>query len=115
MLPSGAWKRHVSAPPDFTPGAMANLSTEEVREKIRERLRHIGEEATIKAGYSLQMRRYVDRPLREHVERQLLDGEPLAFAEDDALRRAAARLNQLEAFLVQRTDITGGMIEHAGH
>ena len=115
LLPSGAWKRHVSAPPDFTPGAMANLSTEEVREKIRERLRHIGEEATIKAGYSLQMRRYVDRPLREHVERQLLDGEPLAFAEDDALRRAAARLNQLEAFLVQRTDITGGMIEHAGH
>ena len=114
-LVSGGWTRHTSGPLELTPGQMANLSTEEVREKIRERLRHIGEQATIKAGYSLQVRRYVDRPLREHVEQQLLDGEPLAFAEDAALRRAAPRLEQLEAFLLRRTDITGGMIEHAGN
>ena len=114
-LVPGGWTKHTSAPAGFAPGEMASLSTDEVREKIRERLRHIGEQVTITAGYSLQMRRYVDRNLREHVEQRFLDGEPLAFAEDAALRRAAARLNEIEKLLTRRTDIIGGMIEYAGN
>ena len=114
-LVAGGWTKHTSAPAGFTPREIANLSTDEVREKIRERLRQIGEQATITAGYSLQMRRYVDRNLREHVEQRFLDGEPLAFAEDAALRRAAARLNEIERRLTRRTDIIGGMIEHGGN
>ena len=110
---AGGWTKHTSAPGEVELGEMADLSTEEVREKIRERLRQIGEQATITAGYPLQMRRYVDRPLREHIEERFLDGESLAFAEDAALRRAAAHLNNLERLLTRRTDIIGGMIEHA--
>ena len=112
-LTSGGWTRHVSAPASVGVGETASLSTQEIREKIRERLYAIGEHATITAGYSLQRRRYVDRPIREFVERRFLDGEPLAFAEAPALRRAAARLNQLDALLTGRTDIIGGMIEYA--
>lgn len=111
---AGGWTKHTSAPGEIPLGEIASLSTEEVREKIRERLRQIGEQATTTAGYSSQMRRYVDRPLREHVEARFLDGESLAFAEDAALRRAAARLNDLERLIAKRTDIIGGMIEHAG-
>ncbi len=111
---AGGWTKHTSAPGEVELGEMASLSTEDVREKIRERLRQIGEQATITAGYPLQMRRYVDRPLREHVEERFLDGAPLAFAEDAALRRAAAHLNDLERLIAKRTDIIGGMIEHAG-
>ena len=114
-LVAGGWTKHTSAPSGFTPGEMTSLSTDEVREKIRERLRQIGEQVTITAGYSLQMCRYVDRNLREHVEQRFLDGEPLAFAEDAALRRAAARLNEIEKLLTRRTDIIGGMIEYAGN
>ena len=114
-LIQGGWMKHTSAPAGFEPGDMATLSTDEVREKIRERLRHIGEQATIAAGYSSHMRRHVDRPLREHVEQRFLDGVPLAFAEDAALRQAAARLNEIEKLLTRRTDIIGGMIEHGGN
>ena len=114
-LVAGGWTKHTSAPAGFAPGEIASLSTDEVREKIRERLRQIGEQVTITAGYSLQMCRYVDRNLREHVEQRFLDGEPLAFAEDAALRRAAARLNEIEKLLTRRTDIIGGMIEYAGN
>ena len=114
-LGPGGWTRHVGAPQEMGLSEASLLTTEELREKIRERLREIGEQATISAGYSLQMRRYVDRPLREHVEQRFLDGEPLAFAGDAALRRAAARLNDLERKLTGRTDIIGGMIEHAGN
>ena len=112
-LTSGGWTRHVSAPASVGIGETASLSTQEIREKIRERLHAIGEHATITAGYSIQRRRYVDRPVREFIERRFLDGEPLAFAEAPALRRAAARLNQLDALLTGRTDIIGGMIEYA--
>ena len=106
--------RQVSAPAPVDIGETANLSAQELREKVRERLYAIGEHVTIVAGYSTLVCRYVDRPVREFVERRFLDGEPLPFAEAPALRRAAARLNQLETLLTGRTDIIGGMIEYAG-
>ena len=112
-LTSGGWTRHVSAPASVGVGETASLSTQEIREKIREHLYAIGEHVTIVAGYSTLMCRHVDRPIREFVERRFLDGEPLAFAEAPALRRAAARLNQLDALLTGRTDIIGGMVEYA--
>lgn len=112
-LVSGGWTRHVGAPPAMDAAEIARLSPDELREKIRERLRAIGEQSTVGAGYSMLMRIHVDRPLREFVERRFLDGEPLAFAEAPALRRAAARLNQLERLLDKRRDIIGGMIEYA--
>ena len=112
-LAQGGWTRHVGAPPAMDAAEIARLSPDELREKVRERLRAIGEHATVGAGYAMLMRRHVDRPLREFVERRFLDGEALAFAEEPALRRAAARLNQLEALLDGRTDIIGGMVEYA--
>lgn len=114
-LGPGGWIKHVGAPQEIDLSETMPLTTEELREKIRERLRQIGEQATIGAGYSLQMRRHVDRPLREHFEERFLDGAALAFAEDAALRRAAARLNGVEKLLTRRTDIIGGMIEHGGN
>ena len=113
LTPEG-WTRHASAPAPVDAGEMANLSADELREKVRSGLRLIGENSTVSAGYAGLMRRYVDRHIREFVERRFLDGEPLAFAEAPALRRAAARLNQLERLLDKRRDIIGGMIEYAG-
>ena len=112
-LSQGGWVRHASAPDPVDAGESAALSEGEMREKIRERLHEIGERLTITAGYSTLMQRHVDRPVREFIERRFLDGEPLAFAEEPALRRAAARLNQLETLLTGRTDIIGGMVEYA--
>lgn len=114
-LVAGGWTKHTSAPAEMTSGETVSLSTDEIREKVRERLREIGEQVTIAAGYSAHMRRHVDGPLRAHIERRFLDGAPLAFAEDAALRRAVVRLNELERRLTGRTDIIGGMIEHGGH
>ena len=114
-LSQGSWVRHTSAPAPVDAGETANLSAGELREKIRERLHEMGERLTINAGYSTLMQRHVDRPVREFIERRFLDGEPLAFAEEPALRRAAARLNQLETLLTGRTDIIGGMVEYAGN
>ena len=114
-LSQGSWVRHTSAPAPVDAGETANLSAGELREKIRERLHEMGERLTINAGYSTLMQRHVDRPVREFIERRFLDGEPLAFAEEPALRRAAARLNQLETLLDGRTDIIGGMVEYAGN
>ena len=112
-LSQGGLVRQTSAPAPVDAGETANLSADELREKIRERLHEIGERVTINAGYSTLMQRRVDRPIREFIERRFLDGEPLAFAEAPALRRAAARLNQLETLLDGRTDIIGGMVQHA--
>ena len=113
-LGEDGWTKHTSAPQDVNPGEMTSLTTAEVRQAIQGRLRQIGEQATIAAGYSTQMQRHVDRPLREHIEQRFLDGTALPYAEDAALRRAAARLNELERLLMRRTDIIGGMIEYAG-
>ena len=112
-LTPGGWTRHASAPAPVDAGELAALSADELREKVRGRLRVIGENVTVSAGYPALLRRYVDRRVREFVERRFLDGEPLAFAEAPALRRAAARLNQLERLLDKRRDIIGGMIEYA--
>ena len=88
------------------------MSVSELREHIRERLHGIAEAAVVEAGYPAALRRHVYPPLLEHVSGRWLDGEAIAFADEDALRRAERRLHQLEAALLERTGIVGGMVEH---
>ncbi len=114
-LGEDGWTRHRGAPGD--PAAaiddrVARMSVGELREHIRERLHGIAEAAVVEAGYSAALRRHVYPPLLDHLSRRWLDGEAIAFADEDALRRAERRLHQLEAALLERTDIVSGMVEH---
>ena len=108
------WTRIKSAPDGQGGVEVGELSRDELKETLRERLRYIAEQATIAAGYSTQMQRHVIRPLRAHVSKRFLDGAEIAFAEESALRRALLRLPRVEEHFMRRTDIVGGMIEYAG-
>ena len=105
---------HIEGAPAEGGGAAAALTREDLVEAVRDRLRYIAEQATIAAGYSAQMQRYVIGPLREHISARFLDGEGIAFAEEAALHLAYRRLNKVEEHLLRRTDIVGGMIEYGG-
>ncbi len=112
-LSPGGWTRHKRAPADIAAGeGTQQLSADELREHIRERLHQIAELATIEAGYPAPLRRHVYPPLLEHLSERWLGGVAIPFAEEDALRGAARWLHQLEAALLARTDIVGGMVEH---
>ena len=105
----------VKSAPDAAGGADGPVLTrEELAATLRERIRYVAEQATIAAGYTSQMQRHVLGPLRAHVSARYLDGEEIAFADAAALGRAVGKLHRLEAALVKRTDIVGGMIEYAG-
>ena len=106
---------YLKSAPDSTAGAEGPVLTrEELAATLRERIRYVAEQATTAAGYPAQMQRHVLGPLRAHVSARYLDGEEIAFADAAALGRALGKLHRLEAALVKRTDIVGGMIEYAG-
>lgn len=108
------WADFKSAPENYGGVAIAELSEEQLREKLREWLERTAEEATIAAGYGRQLRRHVAEGLREHLCAEFLGGESIAFAAAADLRGAMRRLNQLELQLMARVDIIGGMIDYAG-
>ena len=111
----GAGWSYVKSAPDAAGGADGPVLTrEELAAALRERIRYVAEQATTAAGYPAQMQRHVLGPLRAHVSARYLDGEEIAFADAAALGRALGKLHRLEAALVKRTDIVGGMIEYAG-
>lgn len=102
---------YVKSAPDSTGEAEDRILTrEDLVAALRERIRYVAEQATTAAGYPAQMQRHVWGPLRAHVSARYLDGEEIAFADAAAL----GKLHRLEAALVKRTDIVGGMIEYAG-
>ena len=106
---------YVKSAPDSTGEAEDRILTrEDLVAALRERIRYVAEQATTAAGYPAQMQRHVWGPLRAHVSARYLDGEEIAFADAAALGRALGKLHRLEAALVKRTDIVGGMIEYAG-
>lgn len=106
---------YVKSAPDATAGTdVPVLTREELATALREHIRYVAEQATMAAGYPAQMQRHVLGPLRAHVSARYLDGEEIAFADATALGRALGKLHRLEAALVKRTDIVGGMIEYAG-
>ncbi len=108
------WTRHKQAPADASApgGDPEGMTADELRAHLRERIHAIAEAAVIEAGYAAPLRRHAYSPLLEHVAERWLGGDPIPFAGEDALRRAALRLHQLEAALLPRTDIIGGMVEH---
>lgn len=113
-LSAGGWTRTQRAPDSTDATWPDGLSAQESREMVRERVRSIAEQAVVETGYPAQMQRFVYRPLLDHLSERFLDGEALAFAEREALYRVGQNLNQLEAQLLRRADIVGGMVEYAG-
>ena len=111
-LSEDGWTQTRSAPDDANAVWPEGLSAAESREMVRERVRNISEQAVVAAGYPAQMQRHVYKPLLDHLSERFLDGEPLAFAEGEALYRAGRHINQLEARISQRPDIVGGMVEY---
>ncbi len=92
---------------------IARLTREECVDLVRERLRYIAEQATVAAGYPVHLQRHVLPPLRAHLSKRFLDGEEIAFASEEALRRLIPRLPEVEGHMMTRTDIVSGMIEYA--
>ncbi len=111
LSPDG-WTRTQRAPAAAAAPFPPDLPPEQAREKIHERVREIALQAVVNAGYSAQMQRFVYRPLLEHLAERFNDGEPLVFAEPEAVYRVASRLNELDAHVQQRPDIVGGMVEY---
>ena len=111
-LGEGGWTQIKSAPDGADSALPEGLAPGELREKVRERVNRIAEQAVIEAGYPAQMKRFVYQPLLAHLSERFLDGNALAFAEDAAVYEVGRRLNQLELLLRERTDIIGGMVEH---
>ena len=113
-LGRGGWTRHGGAPDGtaLPPPPPGEQGEDALRDHLRESLYAIAELAAVEAGYPALMRRHVYSPLLAHVSARWLGGEAIPFADEDALRRAAARLPQLERHMTTRTDIVGGMIEH---
>ena len=110
--PAG-WTQHKGAPGETGAGDYSDsLDPDGLRAHLRDRLHAIAEAAVVEAGYPAMLRRHVYPPLLDHVRERWLDGQEIPFADEQALRRAAGRLHQLEAALVRRTDIVGGMVEH---
>ena len=93
---------------------LATAAPDDLRQALRQWLRHIAEQATIEAGYPAQMQRHVLTPLRLHVCERFLGGQDIAFADEDALRRALRRMHRVEARFTKRHDIVKGMVEYAG-
>ena len=113
-LGRGGWTRHGGAPDGaaLPPPPPGEPGEDALRDHLRESLYAIAELAAVEAGYPALMRRHVYSPLLAHVSARWLGGEAIPFAGEEALRRAAARLPQLERHMARRTDIVGGMIEH---
>ena len=109
--PSG-WTRQHTAPDEAGAPTLADLSADELRMYLRERLNVVAEQATVEAGYPALLRRHVYPPLLDHVSERWLGGAEIPFAEESDLRVAASRLPQLERLLATHTDIVSGMIEH---
>ena len=108
------WKSVLSAPDGGEGGeALAAASPDDLRQALREWLRHIAEEATIEAGYPALLQRHVLTPLRLHVCERFLGGQDIPYADGESLRRALRRMHRVEARFMKRTDIVRGMIEHA--
>ena len=114
-LGSDRWK-HIHDPPEGADGidVLDSLGGDDLRQALREWLRHIAEQATIEAGYPTQMRRHVLTPLRLHVCARFLDGQDIGFADEEALRRALRRMHRVEAVFTKQHAIVKGMVEYAG-
>ena len=106
-LTEGGWTMRESHAP-YEAMSHVEVEAEKLADGVQEEL------LAIEAGRSSQFKGRIYDILLQRVRTKFLDGEPLAFAEAPALRRAAARLNQLERLLDKRRDIIGGMIEYAG-
>ena len=111
-LGPGGWTLHGAAPDEAGAPPLDELTADQLRTYLRERLGVIAEQATVEAGYPALLRRHVYPPLLDHISERWLDGAEIPFAEESALRVAAARLPQLERLLAAHTDIVSGMIEH---
>ena len=113
-LGGDGFTRVLSAPDGGEGGeALAAASPDDLRQALREWLRHIAEEATIEAGYPALLQRHVLTPLRLHVCERFLGGQDIPYADEESLRRALRRMHRVEARFTKRTDIVRGMIEHA--
>ena len=106
------WRKIRTAPAGSDAAPSDDLEPGELRDHIRERVNRIAEQAVTNAGYPAHMKRHVYKPLLAHLSQQFLGGEPLAFAEADALHKVSRRLHQLESLLRERTDIIGGMVKY---
>ena len=112
-LGEDGWENFKSAPTEHGGIEIAKLSTEELRENLREWMGRTAEQAVEIAGFGRQQRRHVENGLRQYLCVHFLDGESITYADENALRRATRSLNQLEILLMRRPDIIGGMIEYA--
>ena len=106
------WTHHGTAPDDAGAPPLDDLTADQLRTYLRERLSVIAEQSTVEAGYPSLLRRHVYPPLLDHVSERWLGGAEIPFAEEQALRIAAGRLPQLERLLAAHPDIVSGMIDH---
>ena len=108
------WRRVLGAPDGGEGGdGLETATPDDLRQALRHWLQHIAEQATIEAGYPPHMQRHVHTPLRLHVCARFLDGQDIAFADEEALRRALRRMHRVEARFTKRHDIVKGMVEYA--
>lgn len=113
---AGTRWRTIHSAPDLPPdsnGSRIEVTDDDMREAIKERVLELAEELCVNAGYAAGFRGEVYSALMQHIREKFLSDASLGLADRRGLDYAWKMLYQVKAKVAGVPGLVGGMIEYA--